>query len=100
MSTCSHRDREYPPPWGGRGAYLGLCMNMLKIMRPRAAALRDFRRLPGLAHASDTDLGLALDKLEADGRIQRSVAPIHWCIGCALPDRDVTVWTLAEGGAR
>jgi hypothetical protein len=93
---------DYPPPWGGRGVYPGLCLNMLKILRPRAAALMDLRRLPGLAHAPEADLAAALNQLEADGRIERSVAPIHWSLGCAYPERDVTVWSLAdvEGGAR
>ena len=95
--ACTHRD--YPPPWGGRGVYPGLCIHMLKLIR-RPADLYDLRRLPGLAHASDADLAAALDQLEKNGLVQRSVVPVHFGIGCSHPCRDVTVWTLAEGGAQ
>ena len=90
--------RDFQPPWGGRGVYPGLCMHMLEILR-RPADVWDLRRLPGLAHASDADLGAALDQLEQAGRVRRCVVPIHFGIGCSHPSRDVTVWTLAEGGA-
>jgi len=91
--------RDFPPPWGGRGVYPGLCIHMLTILR-RPADKHDFRRLPGLAHAPDADLLAALDQLEQDGRVCRVIAPIHYGIGCSHPSRDVTVWTLAEGGAQ
>ena len=92
--------RDFPPPWGGRGVYPGLCVHMLEILH-RPADLLDLRRLPGLAHASDADLAAALDQLEGAGRVQRLIAPIHFGIGCSHPARDVTVWALAEweGGA-
>jgi hypothetical protein len=66
----------------------------------RPVDLVDLRRLPGLAHASDAELFEALGALESDGRVSRSVAPVHYRLGSQRPNRDVTVWTLAEGGAR
>jgi hypothetical protein len=97
MSTSTHRD--YPPPWGGRGIYPALCMNMLQLLR-RPVDLVDLRRLPGLAHAPSHDLLMALNQLEIDGRVCRSIVTTHYRIGAQLPCRDVTVWTLAEGGVR
>jgi hypothetical protein len=89
----------HPPPWGGRGVYPDLCVHMLSLLR-RPADQFDLRRLPGLAHASEADLLAALDQLEAAGRVAKSIAATHYRIGCSWAARDVTVWTLAEGGAR
>jgi hypothetical protein len=93
--------REYPPPWGGRGVYPGLCVHMLTILH-RPADMYDLRRLPGLAHASDVELVAALDQLEQAGRVRRAVAAVHFGVGCSHPARDVTVWMLteSEGGGR
>jgi hypothetical protein len=91
--------RDYPPPWGGRGVYPDLCLHMLGILH-RPADLADLRRLPGLAHAPTLDLLTALDQLEAAGQVCSSIAPTHYQIGAQRPCRDVTVWTLAEGGAQ
>lgn len=99
MTESSYRD--YRPPWGGRGVYLSLCLHMLRILG-RPADLYDLRRLPGLTHASDTDLAWALGRLEESGQVQRAITPIHFGIGCTYPCHDVTVWCLSpppqEGG--
>jgi hypothetical protein len=94
----TQRERDYPPPWGGRGVYPDLCLHMLSILR-RPADLGDLRRLPGLSHALTGDLLTALEHLEAAGRVCRSIAPTHYRIGSQAACRDVMVWTLPEGGA-
>lgn len=100
MSSASQHDqREYPPPWGGRGVYASRILDLMELIGGPVVAL-DLRRSPGLRHATDDELLAALELLERAGRIRKGLAPVRFRIGDRVLRRDVTVWVLTKGGVR
>ena len=95
----SRAQRDHPPPWGGRGVYASRILELMGLL-DRAVDLTDLRRSPGLKHATDEELVMAMELLERAGRVRKSVAAVRFRPGETVLRRDVTVWALVERGPR